>query len=128
MMVSVEATGSLERKMKVQVPAERIEQEVDKRLREVGKTAKLKGFRPGKVPPKVIQQKYGGQVRQEVLRDIVESSYSEAIDKENFRPAGSPRIEPDQPEDGKDFSYTATFEIFPDFELRGLDKLKIRRP
>ena len=93
MQVSVEATSNLERRMKVQVPAEQIESEVDQRLRRVGKTAKLKGFRPGKVPFKVIQKEYGSQVRREVLSEVMQSSFTEAITKENLRPAGGPRIE-----------------------------------
>jgi len=107
--------------------AARIESEVELRLRKVGKSAKLKGFRPGKVPPKVIQQRYGGQVRQEVLQDIIQSSYGQAIDEQKLRPAGMPQIEPGQLESGKDFSYTATFEIYPDIQLGGLDRLKIEQ-
>jgi len=128
LQVSVEARKGLERRMKVQVPADRIETEIETRLRKVRKSAKLKGFRPGKVPPKVIQQRYGSQVRQEVLQDIVQSSYTEAISQEKFRPAGSPTIEPEQLETGRDFSFTATFEIYPDFKIKGLDRLKIEKP
>jgi len=128
LQVSVEAREGLQRRIKVQIPADRIETEINARLRTVRKSAKLKGFRPGKVPPKVIQQRYGGQVRQEVLQDIVQSSYTEAISREKFRPAGTPTIEPEQIETGKDFSFTATFEIYPDFKIRGLDKLKVEKP
>ena len=94
MMVSVESTGGLERRMTVQVPADRIESEVDSRLATVGKNAKIKGFRPGKIPLSVIRQRYGGQVRQEVLGELLQSTYVEAINKESLRPAGGPRIEP----------------------------------
>ena len=94
MMVSVESTGGLERRMTVQVPADRIESEVDSRLATVGKNAKIKGFRPGKIPLSVIRQRYGGQVRQEVLGELLQSTYVEAINKESLRPAGDPRIEP----------------------------------
>jgi len=128
LQISVEASEGLERRIRVQVPANRIETEVETRLRNVRKSAKMKGFRPGKVPSKVILQKYGGQVRQEVLREIVESSYSEAIHQEKFRPAGTPKIEPERLETGKDFTFTATFEIFPEFRIGGLDKLKVERP
>jgi trigger factor len=127
LQIAVEASQGLERRLKVQVPAARIETEVELRLRKVGKSAKLKGFRPGKVPPKVIQQRYGGQVRQEVLQDIIQSSYGQAIDEQKLRPAGMPQIEPGQLESGKDFSYTATFEIYPDIQLGGLDRLKIEQ-
>jgi trigger factor len=120
--------NGLERRLKVQVPAAQIETEVELRLQKVRKSAKLKGFRPGKVPPKVIQQRYGGQVRQEVLQDIIQSSYGQAIDEQQLRPAGTPQIEPGQLETGKDFSYTAVFEIYPDIQLRGLDGLKVEQP
>ena len=119
MMVSVETTGGLERRMKVQVPADRIENEVDTRLQSYGKTAKIKGFRPGKVPMKVIRQRYGGQIRQEVLGEVMQSSYFEAISQEKLRPAGGPRIEPDKVEQGQDLEYTAIFEVYPEFELKG---------
>lgn len=128
LQVSVESLDGLERRLKVQVPANRIETEVATRLKTVGRTAKLKGFRPGKVPPNVIRQRYGGQVREEVLQEVVQSSYSEAIMQHKIRPAGGPRIEPETVESGKDFTYTATFEIYPDIELRGIDKLKVERP
>lgn len=126
--VSVESQEGLQRKMRVQVPADRIEQEVENRLRNVGRSARLKGFRPGKAPPRVIRQRYGGQVRQEVLEEFLQTSYSEAISRENLRPAGGPRIEPETVEEGKDLTYTATFEIYPDVELHGLDAMKIVRP
>ena len=128
LQVSVEAQKGLERRIKVQVPADRIEMEVDSRLRTVGRTAKLKGFRPGKVPAKVIRQRYGGQVRQEVLQEMVQSSFSEAVTQQNFRPAGGPRIEPENIAAGQDLTFTATFEVYPDVKLKGLDKLAVERP
>ena len=128
MQVKIESTGTLERKMRVELPAERVEKEVESRLQRVGKTAKIKGFRPGKVPAKVIRQRYGDQVRQEVLNEVLQSSYSEAITKENLRPAGGPRIEPENMQEGHDLTYTAIFEIFPEIELAAADKLKVDRP
>jgi trigger factor len=128
MMVSVETTGGLERRMKVQVPADRIENEVDTRLQSYGKTAKIKGFRPGKVPMKVIRQRYGGQIRQEVLGEVMQSSYFEAISQEKLRPAGGPRIEPDKVEQGQDLEYTAIFEVYPEFELKGHEGIEVDRP
>lgn len=128
LQVSVETREGLERRIKVQIPADRIENEINSRLQRVGKTAKLKGFRPGKIPAKVIRQHYGGQVRQEVLQAVVESSYSQAITQENLRPAAVPTIEPERTVAGGDFTYTATFEIYPDVALSGLDRLKIERP
>ena len=92
MQVSVEASAGLERRMSVQVPAEQVEKEVSSRLASVGRNAKIQGFRPGKVPAKVIRQRYGDQVRQEVLQELLQSSYSEAVMQEQLQPAGSPTI------------------------------------
>ena len=125
MKVSVEASAGLERRMTVEIPAEQIEKEVDTRLVRVGRNAKLKGFRPGKVPRRIIRERYGPQVRQEVLQDIIQSSYSSAIEQENLRPAAMPTIEPGNAGEGDDFSFTAVFEVYPDVQIGGLDKLKI---
>lgn len=126
--VSVETSEGLERRMKVQIPGARIEKEIESRLFKVRRTAKLKGFRPGKVPPKVIRQHYGGQVRQEVIKDIIESSYSAAIQQEKLRPAQVPTIEPGASGGSDDFSFTAVFEIYPDIKLHGLDGLTVEQP
>jgi trigger factor len=128
MQVTVESTGTLERRMRVELPAERIEKEVDSRLKSVGKNVKIKGFRPGKVPPKVVKQRYGAQIRQEVLSDLMQQSYSDAVQQENLNPAGGPRIETEAGGDGKGFTYVATFEVMPEVELQGLDKIKVEKP
>jgi trigger factor len=114
--------------MRVELPAERIEQEISSRLKSVGRTAKLKGFRPGKVPPKVVKQRYGKQIRQEVMSELMQKSYTDAVVQENLNPAGGPRIEPEVGKDDKNFAYVATFEIMPDVNLKDLDKLKIETP
>ena len=128
MMVSVEPANGLERRMRVQVPAERVEREIDERLRDVGRTAKLKGFRPGKVPMKVVRRRYGGQVRREVISAVVQASFSDAVAREKLRPVGGPRIEPHSLEEGKDLSYTAVFEVYPEVRLRDLDGIPVVRP
>jgi len=128
MMVSVETVSGLERRMKVQVPAERIEKEVDSRLERYGRTAKIKGFRPGKVPMKVIRQRYGGQVRQEVLGEVLQASYFEAISQEKLRPAGNPRIEPGNAEQGQDLEYVATFEVYPEVDLKSHEGIAVEKP
>jgi len=128
MMVTVESTGTLKRRMRVELPAERIEKEIELRLKSVGRTAKIKGFRPGKIPAKVVRQHYGGQIRQEVLSELMQKSYSDAVVQENLTPAGGPRIEPVTTEQGKDFAYVATFEVFPEIRLKDLDKIKVERP
>jgi trigger factor len=117
MEVSIENTGGLARCMTVQVPAERIEQEVASRMQSMCQTVRLDGFRPGKVPLKVIEQKYGKQVRFEVIDQVVNSTLQEALTQENIRPAGVPSIDPKEYAPGKPLEYTATFEIFP--ELSG---------
>jgi len=128
MQVSVESSNGLERSIRVEVPADTIEQEVASRLVKVGKTAKIKGFRPGKIPAKVVQQHYGAEVRQEVLNEVLQSSYVEALTQENLNPAGNPQIETEELEDGGALIYKATFEIYPDIEVQGLDKLKLEKP
>jgi len=127
MNVTVESTGALERRMRVELPLEPIQQQVESRLKTVGRTAKIKGFRPGKVPAKVIKRRYGKQVREEVLGEILQKSYSDAVMQQNLHPAGGPKIET-QDEDGKTFAYVATFEIMPDVELKDLGKIKIEKP
>jgi trigger factor len=127
MNVTVESTGALERRMRVELPIEPIQQQVDSRLKAVGRTAKIKGFRPGKVPPKVVKQRYGKQVREEVLGEVLQKSYSEAVVQQKLTPAGGPKIETED-EDGKTFAYVATFEVMPEVELKNLDKIKVEKP
>jgi trigger factor len=127
MNVTVESTGALERRMRVELPIEAIQQQVDSRLKTVGRTAKIKGFRPGKVPAKVVKQRYGKQVREEVLGEILQKSYSEAVMQEKLNPAGGPKIETED-ENGKTFAYVATFEVMPEVELRNLDNIKVEKP
>ena len=126
--VSVETAAGLERRMTVRVPSAAIEREVETRLAKVGKTAKLKGFRPGKVPPKVVRQYYGGQVREEVLSDVVRSSYSRAIAEHKLNPAGGPRIEALNDDAGGHFAYRATFEVYPEIVLQPLAGIAIQKP
>jgi len=128
MQVSVEQVSALERRMEVTVPRERIEQAVDERLKRVSRTAKLKGFRPGKAPLKVIRQQFGAQVRQEALSDLMQSSFAEAVTEQKLSPATGPRIEPISVGPDEDLKYRAVFEIFPEISLQGVDGLAITRP
>jgi len=126
--VSVETPGGLERRMTVRVPTMEIEREVSLRLTRVGQTAKIKGFRPGKIPAKIVQQRYGDQVRQEVVTDLIRSTYSRALVQEELRPAGGPSIE-SLPVDGEEqFSFRATFEVYPEVTLAAVGALSIERP
>jgi trigger factor len=117
--------------MTVRVPTADIEREVNARLAKVRRTAKLKGFRPGKVPDKIVRQYYGGQVRDEVLSDLIRASYSRAIAEQKLNPAGGPRIEPvsdPSSTDPEHFSYRAIFEVYPEIVLQPLDELAIEVP
>ena len=116
MQVSIESTGALGRRMTVQVPAERIDQEVESRLKSLARSARIDGFRPGKVPVSVVHQKFGRQVRQEVANEVMNATLREALAQENLRPAGEPAVEPRVADAGQALEFTATFEIFPEFE------------
>jgi trigger factor len=127
MQVSVESTSALERRMTIGVPAERIETEVTKRLQQTARRAKIAGFRPGKVPMTVIRQRYEDAARQEALGDLIQATFYEAVTAEKLKPAGSPAVEPKLFEKGKDLEYVATFEVFPEFEVTGLDGIAVER-
>ena len=127
MQVSVESIGKLERRMQVQVPAERVSQEIAARLKTLSRTARLKGFRPGKAPIKVIRQQFGTQVHREVIGELLQSSYAEAVTQKQLTPAGSPRIEPQSMDEGQDLKYVATFEVFPEVVLQPIESLQVDR-
>lgn len=128
MRVSVETTSGLERRLTVGVPADQVDTAVDKRLQEAARNVRLPGFRPGKVPMRVMQQRFGAGVRQEVLGEVISQSFQEAVISENLRPAGQPSIEAKRVDAGQDVEYTATFEVFPTVEVSGLDDLSVEKP
>ncbi len=128
MQVSVENIGTLERKLTVKFPAERYEAQVSARIAEMGRTVRLKGFRPGKVPVTVIKQRFGDQVRGEVLSDLIGSTLREAVQQEKLQPIASPAIDTTgKPENGE-IAYTATFEVMPEFPDVDVSVLDIQRP
>ncbi|WP_375739533.1 trigger factor [Pseudomonas boanensis] len=127
MQVSVESTSALERRMTIGVPAERVENEVTKRLQQTARRAKVAGFRPGKVPMSVIRQRFEDSARQEVLGDLIQSSFYEAVVEQKLNPAGQPAVEPKVFEKGKDLEYVAVFEVFPEFQVAGFDGIAIER-
>jgi trigger factor len=127
MQVSVEAGEGLERRMTVELPAEQIEEAVTQRLKQIGKSAKIDGFRPGKVPMNMLRRRYGGQVLQEVYGQMIESSYQEAVQQQNLHPAGMPKIEPKVTEGANVFSYIATLEVMPEITLAKLEGT-LKRP
>jgi trigger factor len=128
MQVSIETTSGLERRLTVGVPAARVDSEVNSRLQKAAKNVRLDGFRPGKVPMGVIRQRFGEGVRQEVLGEVMNQSFQEAIIQEKLRPAGQPSIEPKNLEAGKDLEYIATFEVFPEISVGELTGLEISKP
>jgi trigger factor len=125
MQVSVDTLKGLERKVTISVPTEKIEEEVSMRLRNLTRKVKLDGFRPGKVPLHVVTSRYSDSVREEVARDMVQSTLFDALQKNELVPAGYPSVEPEQLEQGKDFKYTATFEVMPEFEVAELNQLLV---
>ena len=127
MDVTVESTGTLERSMRVELPLGPIEQQIDSRLKSVGRTAKIQGFRPGKVPAKVVRRRYGKQVREEVLSEVLQKSYTEAVTQQQLNPAGGPKIKTED-ENGETFTYTAVFEVMPEIALKDLENIKVERP
>ena len=127
MQVSVESLGSLERKMTFRVPSERLETQVGGRLREIARTTRLKGFRPGKVPAKVVEQRFGEQVRAEVLDGLLREGFDQAIRENELRLAGAPQITPDGEAGEGELAFTATFEVVPDFGDIELEKLQVVR-
>jgi len=128
MQVSVETTSGLERKMTVGIPSDSIDTEVNKRLQNLSRTQKMAGFRPGKIPMSVVKKRFGAPVRQEVMQDVMQRSFYEAMNQEKLQPAGQPMIEPGDIKSGEDFEFTATFEVFPEVVLNNFNKLIIEKP
>ena len=128
MQVSLENVGKLERKLTVRIPAGDYESQVKARLAEVGRNVRLKGFRPGKIPPKVIEQRFGSQVRGEAISELIRTTFQEAVGQQNLRPAMAPEIDTTgEPADGE-IEYTATFEVLPDVGTVDVTKLAISKP
>ena len=129
MQSNVENLGALERRLSVSVPHETIETEMENRIKRLARTAKIPGFRPGKVPLRIVQQQYGPQVRQEVLGDVLQKSFSEAVREQKLRLAGPPRFEPKAAaESASEFEFSATFEVYPDVVLGDLSTASIEQP
>ena len=128
MQVSVETLSDLERRVTVQVPAEQVTGEINSRLQKLSRQVKVHGFRPGKVPLKLIKKMHGDQVRYEVVSELVQQSLIEALTQEQLSPIGAPAIEPKNLEEGQDLEYSATFQIMPSFEPSGLENVQVERP
>jgi trigger factor len=128
MQTSIEALSRLERRLNMAVPAEQIDREVEQRLRKLSRTVRMDGFRPGKVPLKIVAQHYGPQVRSEVIGDAVQKAFSAVVQEQKLKVAGYPRIERKEGGDGKQLTFSATFEIYPEVKLGDLSAVKIERP
>lgn len=128
MQVSVETTSQIERRVTVQVPAAEVDQAVVARLKDTAKNVRLNGFRRGKVPMAVVRQRYGRDVRNEVVGEVMRERYVQAITQESLNPAGFPQIEPTINESGKDLEFVATLEIYPEVELKGIEGTAVERP
>lgn len=128
MQISVTTTKGLERRLEVAVPGEQVAGEVDARLKRLARTARLKGFRPGKVPYAVVRQQFGSQVHAETVNDLMQSTFAEAVNQQKLRPAGGPRIEPIAVAPGSELRYAAVFEVLPEVTLHPLDGITVERP
>lgn len=127
MQISLENTGTFERKLTVTLPSARLDDAVRSRLQDLSREVRLKGFRPGKVPMSVIQKRFGTQVREEALGELIRDTFGEALRKENLRPAMSPRITPVGDLDGEQFAYTAEFEVLPELDTIDVTGLSVER-
>jgi trigger factor len=128
MQVSVEATSALERRLTIQVPVEKVDTAIDERLKKTALQVKVDGFRPGKVPMNVVKRRFGDSVRQEVLSELMRQHFIEAVTSEKLNPAGTPEIEPLKMNAGEAFEFTATFEVYPEVELKSLEGEAVERP
>ena len=128
MQVSVETTQGLERRLTISVDAAQIDTAVKSRLQQLAKTQRINGFRPGKVPVQVLQKRYGQAVRQEVAGDVMRNSFFQAVIEQKLNPAGAPTFELKNDKEGESLEFVASFEIYPEVELKGLDTIKVEKP
>ncbi|ELL0576365.1 trigger factor [Vibrio cholerae] len=128
MQVTVETLEGLQRRLNITVPAANIEDAVAAELRNIAKNRRFDGFRKGKVPMKMVAKMYGKAVRQDVLGEVMQRHFIEAIVKEKINPAGAPTFAPVEIGEGKDLVFTATFEVYPEVELKGLENIAVEKP
>ena len=128
MQVSVETIGTLGRRLKVAVPADQVEKEFNARLQRLSKQVKMPGFRPGKVPLKMVEAQYGGRLMDEVAGELVQTTLYEAIGSQGLRPAGDPKVQRKPFARGEELEYTVEFEIFPEVKRFDLTGAHIERP
>ena len=128
MQVSLSATSGLERRLEVAVPATEVASEVEQRLKQISRTARLKGFRTGKAPYSVIRKQFGEKVHSEVISDLMRSSFAQALSQEKLTPAAGPRIEPIAVGPDSDLKYAAVFEVLPEVKVKAPDSVTVERP
>ncbi|HIF9149610.1 TPA: trigger factor [Photobacterium damselae] len=128
MQVTVETTEGLERQLTITVPAANIEDAVTAELKKIAKNRRFDGFRPGKAPLKMVAKMFGASVRQDILGEVMQRHFIEAIVKEQINPAGAPTFTPVEMAEGQDLVFKATFEVFPEIALQGLDKVVVEKP
>ncbi|MGQ6624297.1 trigger factor [Serratia sp. IR-2025] len=128
MQVSVETTQGLGRRLSITVPADTIKQAVKKELISAAKSVRIDGFRKGKVPMNIVEQRYGASVRQDVLGEAMQRSFVDAIIKEKINPAGAPNYVPGEYKEGEDFTFAVEFEVYPEVELKGLENIEVEKP
>lgn len=125
--VSVETTSNLGRRLSIAVPAEAVEQEIKTRLSNLMKTAKIEGFRPGKAPARIVEQRYGSAIRNEAIENLLQTSLNDALTQEKLQPAASPIIQSIKADKGQALEYTATFEIYPEVTLQSLSDITLEK-
>lgn len=128
MEVSVEQSEGLRRRLSVEIPADELEQAFSTRIKQMGQRAKVPGFRPGKVPTKVLVQRYGDAARAEAVEELLRTTYPKAVEESALKPAGYPTFDIQAEIVGQPLKYTASFEVYPEVKLTGLDGLKVERP
>src|ERR1700739_3032562 len=128
MQVQLSATGGLARRLEVAVPANEVASEVEQRLKQISRTARLKGFRPGKAPYAVVRKQFGDQVHTEVVSDLMRTSFAQALSQEKLTPAANPKIEPLAIGPGSDLKYAAIFEVMPQVKVAGVEGIAVERP
>ena len=128
MSLNIETTQGLERRVSITVPAETVEQAVREELKRVSKNARVDGFRKGKVPAQIIEKRFGASVRQDVLGDLLQKHFFSAVIDSKINLAGRPNFTVEQFENGKDLTFSATFEVYPEVQLQGLDQIKVEKP
>ncbi|NUF49266.1 trigger factor [Gilliamella sp. ESL0250] len=128
MQVSVETTQGLGRRLSITIKSEDIKKAVDKELINTAKKVRIDGFRKGKVPLKIVEQRYGASILQDALSDLMQRNFIEAIIQEKLNPAGAPTYTPQEYKDGEDYTFTVEFEVYPEIKVENLDKIEVEKP